>query len=85
MMPASLLTAQALRAGDCGCWSLSPRPGLEFCEEMRKIQPHQKVMLQVEDNLLPLNHDCPDKVIPKQEGPHAFVSEVEKVLATGAS
>ena len=61
------------------------RPGLEFCEEIRKIQPHQKVMLQVEDNLLPLNHDCPDKVIPKQEGPHAFVIEVENMLSAGAS
>jgi len=59
-------------------------PGLEFCEEVRKLQPHQKVMLQVEDNLLPLAHDCPDKVIPKQEGPHAFVSEVEKMLAASA-
>jgi len=39
----------------------------------------------VEDNLLPLNHDCPDKVIPKQEGPHAFVNEVEKMLSAGAS
>jgi DNA-binding NtrC family response regulator len=61
-------------------------PGLEFCEEVRTLQPHLKVMLQVEDNLLPLVHDCPDKVVPKQEGPHAFVSEVEKVLsAAGAS
>jgi DNA-binding NtrC family response regulator len=61
------------------------RPGLEFCEEIRKIQPHQKVMLQVEDNLLPFHHDCPDTVVPKQEGPHAFVNEVEKMLAAGAS
>jgi DNA-binding NtrC family response regulator len=61
------------------------RPGLEFCEEIRKIQPHQKVMLQVEDNLLPFHHDCPDSVVPKQEGPHAFVNEVEKMLAAGAS
>lgn len=55
-------------------------PGLEFCEEARQLRPHQKVMLQVEDNLLPLSHECPDKVIPKQEGPHAFVSEVERML-----
>jgi hypothetical protein len=39
----------------------------------------------VEDNLLPFHHDCPDSVVPKQEGPHAFVNEVEKMLAAGAS
>jgi CheY-like chemotaxis protein len=61
------------------------RPGLEFCEEIRQIQPYAKVMLQVEDNLLPFKHDCPDKVVPKQEGPHAFVNEVEKMLSAGAS
>jgi DNA-binding NtrC family response regulator len=59
-------------------------PGLEFCEEARQLRPHQKVMLQVEDNLLPLSHECPDKVIPKQEGPHAFVSEVERMLGASA-
>jgi DNA-binding NtrC family response regulator len=80
-----LLTAQSysLVIVDVGHYA---EPGLKFCEEARTQQPHVKVMLQVEDNLLPLAHDCPDKVVPKQEGPHAFVSEVEKVLAAaGAS
>ena len=60
------------------------KPGLDFCEEIREAHPHIKVMLQVEDNLLPFKHECPDKVIPKQVGPHAFVNEVEKMLAAGA-
>ena len=79
-----LLTAQSyeLVIVDVGHYAA---PGLEFCEELRTTHPHVKVMLQVEDNLLPFKHECPDKVIPKQEGPHAFVNEVEKVLATGAS
>ena len=79
-----LLTAQSyeLVIVDVGHYA---RPGLEFCEELRTTHPHVKVMLQVEDNLLPFKHECPDKVIPKQEGPHAFINEVEKVLATGAS
>jgi len=79
-----LLTAQSyeLVIVDVGHYSA---PGLEFCEELRTTHPLVKVMLQVEDNLLPFKHECPDKVIPKQEGPHAFVNEVEKVLATGAS
>lgn len=59
-------------------------PGLEFCEEIRQSHPGIKVMLQVEDNVLPLAHQCPDKVVSKQEGPHAFVSEVENVLAASA-
>ena len=79
-----LLTAQSyeLVIVDVGHYA---GPGLEFCEELRTTHPNVKVMLQVEDNLLPFKHECPDKVIPKQEGPHAFVNEVEKVLATGAS
>jgi DNA-binding NtrC family response regulator len=59
-------------------------PGLKFCEEIREAHPHIKVMLQAEDNVLPLNHECPEKVVPKQEGPHAFVKEVEQVLAASA-
>jgi len=59
-------------------------PGLDFCEEVRHSHPHIKVMLQAEDNLLPFKHECPDKVVAKQEGPHAFVNEVEKMLAASA-
>jgi DNA-binding NtrC family response regulator len=60
------------------------KPGLDFCEEIRETHPHIKVMLQAEDNVLPLKHECPEKVVPKQEGPHAFVKEVEQVLAASA-
>ena len=59
-------------------------PGLEFCEEIRQSHPDIKVMLQAEDNVVPHAHQCPDKVVSKQEGPHAFVSEVENVLAASA-
>lgn len=54
--------------------------GVEFCEEIKRGNPHQKLLLQAEDRAFPLKHDCPDDVIPKQEGPHTFVKAVERLL-----
>ena len=55
-------------------------PGLEFCEEMKELHHGLKVLMQAEDGVLPLADRCPDRVVPKQEGPHRFVMEVERVL-----
>ncbi|HKW75300.1 MAG TPA: response regulator [Terriglobales bacterium] len=55
-------------------------PGLEFCEDMKQRHHGLKVLMQAEDGVFPLEHGCPDRVVPKQEGPHRFVTEVERVL-----
>ena len=55
-------------------------PGLEFCEEIKQRHPHQKVLMQVDGHLYLGREVCPDKVVSKQEGPHHFVEEVERLL-----
>jgi DNA-binding response OmpR family regulator len=57
-------------------------PGLEFCEEIKQRHPHQKVLMQVDGHLYLGRESCPDKVVSKQEGPHHFVEEVERLLLT---
>lgn len=54
--------------------------GVEFCEEIKRSNPHQKLLLQAEDRAFPVKNECPDDVIPKQEGPLTFVTAVERVL-----
>jgi DNA-binding response OmpR family regulator len=54
--------------------------GVEFCEEIKRSNPHQKLLLQAEDRALPVRNTCPDDVIPKQEGPVMFVKAVERLL-----
>jgi DNA-binding response OmpR family regulator len=54
--------------------------GVEFCEEIKKKDPQQKVLIHAEDRVFPLKSDCPDDVVPKQEGPLTFVSAVERIL-----
>ncbi len=54
--------------------------GLQFCEDIKKQYPEQKLLMQV-DGHLHLGHDiCPDKVLSKQDGPYRFVEEVERLL-----
>lgn len=55
-------------------------PGLQFCEEIKQRHPHQKVLMQVDGHIYLGRESCPDKVISKQEGPHHFVEEVERLL-----
>ncbi len=55
-------------------------PGLEFCEEIKGRHPHQKVLMQVDGHVYLGRESCPDKVVSKQEGPHHFVEEVERML-----
>jgi DNA-binding response OmpR family regulator len=55
-------------------------PGLEFCEEIKRRHPHQKVLMQVDGHIYLGRESCPDKVVSKQEGPHHFVEEVERML-----
>jgi len=55
-------------------------PGLEFCEEIKKRYPRQKVLMQVDGHLYLGRESCPDKVVSKQEGPQHFVLEVERML-----
>jgi len=55
-------------------------PGLEFCEELKKKYPDQKVLMQVDYHLFLNRNSCPDKVVSKEEGPQNFVNEVEDLL-----
>lgn len=54
--------------------------GLDFCEEIKSRDPHQKVLIHAEDRVFPVKSDCPDDVVPKQEGPLTFVKAVEQLL-----
>src|SRR5882724_9109208 len=54
--------------------------GLDFCEEIKKKCPGQKVLMQVDAHLFLERESCPDKVVAKQDGPHHFVHEVERLL-----
>jgi DNA-binding response OmpR family regulator len=56
------------------------QPGLDFCEEIKKRRPHQKVLMQADAHLYLERESCPDKIVTKQDGPHHFVSEVEQIL-----
>lgn len=55
-------------------------PGLEFCEEIKSRDPHQKLLIHAEDQVFPVKNNCPDDVVPKQEGPLTFVKAVQRVL-----
>ena len=55
-------------------------PGLDFCEEIKKKCPGQKVLMQVDAHLFLERESCPDKVVAKQDGPQHFVHEVERLL-----
>jgi DNA-binding response OmpR family regulator len=55
-------------------------PGLEFCEEIKRRHPHQKVLMQVDGHLYLGREICPDKVVSKQDGPQRFVHEVQQML-----
>jgi len=55
-------------------------PGLQFCEEIKQRHPHQKVLMQVDGHAYLGRETCPDKIVSKQEGPHQFVEEVERLL-----
>ena len=55
-------------------------PGLDFCEEIKNKDPHQKFLIHAEDRVFPVKSDCPDDVVPKQEGPLTFVKAVERLL-----
>jgi DNA-binding response OmpR family regulator len=55
-------------------------PGLAFCEEIKHKYTGLKVLMQVDGNLYIDRNTCPDEVVSKQEGPHHFVREVERML-----
>jgi response regulator RpfG family c-di-GMP phosphodiesterase len=55
-------------------------PGLEFCEEIKTKDPYQKFLIHAEDRVFPVKDDCPDDVVPKQDGPITFVKAVQRVL-----
>ncbi|HEU5415369.1 MAG TPA: response regulator [Candidatus Angelobacter sp.] len=55
-------------------------PGLEFCEEIKSKDPHQKMLIHAEDRVFPVKSECPDDVVPKQDGPMSFVKAVERLL-----
>jgi len=39
-----------------------------------------KILMQVDAHLFLERESCPDKVVAKQDGPHHFVNEVERLL-----
>jgi DNA-binding response OmpR family regulator len=55
-------------------------PGLAFCEEIKEKHPGQKVLMQTDPHVFIEREACPDKVVPKQEGPQHFVHEVQRLL-----
>ena len=55
-------------------------PGLSFCEEIKSNNPHLKVLIHAEDRVFPVKSECPDDVVPKQDGPLTFVKAVERML-----
>jgi DNA-binding response OmpR family regulator len=55
-------------------------PGPEFCEEIKQRHPHQKVLMRVDGHIYLGRETCPDKVVSKQESPHHFMEEVERLL-----
>lgn len=55
-------------------------PGLDFCEEIKNKDPHQKMLIHAEDRVFPVKSECPDEVVPKQDGPITFVKAVERLL-----
>jgi DNA-binding response OmpR family regulator len=55
-------------------------PGLDFCEEIKSKDPHQKMLIHAEDRVFPVKSECPDDVVPKQDGPISFVNAVERLL-----
>ncbi|HST78694.1 MAG TPA: response regulator [Verrucomicrobiae bacterium] len=55
-------------------------PGLDFCAEIKSNDPHQKMLIHAEDRVFPVKSDCPDDVVPKQDGPLSFVKAVEHLL-----
>jgi DNA-binding response OmpR family regulator len=56
------------------------RPGLDFCEEVKKKRPGQKVLMQTDPHVYLERESCPDKVVAKHDGPHTFMHEVEQML-----
>src|ERR1043166_9146796 len=54
--------------------------GLAFCEEIKKKHSDLKVLMQVNEKLFVDPNSCPDEIISRQEGPHHFVREVERLL-----
>ncbi len=56
-------------------------PGIAFCERVKEKYPRLKVLMQAEDSAIPPRETCPDRVIAKQDGPHHFITEVERLLA----
>jgi DNA-binding NtrC family response regulator len=55
-------------------------PGLDFCEEIKSKNPHQKLLIHAEDAVFPVKSECPDDVVPRQDGPMTFVKAVERLL-----
>lgn len=56
------------------------QPGLDFCEEVKKKRPRQKVLMQADAHLYLERESCPDKIVAKQDGPQMFVHEVAEML-----
>lgn len=54
--------------------------GVKFCEEIKQKNARQKLLIHAEDRVFPLKSDCPDDVVPKQEGPLTFINAVERCL-----
>ena len=58
------------------------QPGLDFCEEVKKKRPGQKVLMQTDPHVYLGRESCPDRVVAKHDGPQTFMYEVEQMLQT---
>lgn len=56
---------------------------LEFCEEVKALNPSQMVaFLAGRWTYIPNHSTCPDDVIPKDEGPEGLVRKLHEILGS---
>ena len=53
---------------------------LDFCEEVKRECPDLKVALMADHTIYFPANTCPDEIIRKQDGPEAFLNQVEGML-----
>jgi len=58
----------------------NPDAALEFCSDLKEKDVAQLVALISDHHVWVPPHPCPDEVIPRSEGPAAFVEKVRNLL-----
>jgi CheY-like chemotaxis protein len=57
-----------------------PTEAIEFCEQVKKLNPAQKVALLANHTLYLPSQACPDEVLSKQDGPEQFLTSVDQLI-----